>query len=156
MLLDNARITEEQKTIVQASIQNSQDYDQTVRALKYLHNRIHEGESPVKKDGGKGSVQRPYKPYGKGGKSRGKGKGKYHKKYHKHVANIADEDDAWDDHDETEDDWYNTEEQDYDEEVTTNCETYTAPHKCEKHFRRVIESRISQPFHRLTPENIRD
>ena len=104
LLLDNARITEEQKTVVQASIQNSKDYDKTVQALKYLHNRIHEGESPVKKDGGKGSAQRSYKPYGKGGKSRGKGKGKYHKKYHKHVANIADEDDVWEDYDETEGD----------------------------------------------------
>ena len=77
LLLDNARITEEQKTIVQASIQNSKGYEKTVYALKYLHNRIHEGESPIKREGGKGGAQKPYRPYGRG-KGRGKGKGKFH------------------------------------------------------------------------------
>ena len=82
-----------------------------------MRNRIHEGESPTKKEGGKGNAQRSYKPYGKGSKGRGKGKGKFHKKYHKNVANIADEDDAWDDYeDEEECDWNDAEEQEYGEE----------------------------------------
>ena len=65
LLLDNAGLTKDQKLMVQASIQNSKDYDKTVKALKFLFNKIHHGEKSNTHEG-KGGASKPYRPYGKG------------------------------------------------------------------------------------------
>ena len=71
LLLDNAGLTKDQKLMVQASIQNSKDYDKTVQALKFLFNKIHHNEKSTHE--GKGGASRPYRPLEKG-KEKGKAK----------------------------------------------------------------------------------
>ena len=75
MLLDNAGITQDEKTCITSSIQNSRDFDKISEALRKQHHRAHhrDRKREDKKASGKGA-------------HKGGGRG-YSKPYYKHGSN---------------------------------------------------------------------